>query len=93
MEIHPSYRLDRHFRLAARQAGKVRIILCVESVAIELEDGLHLASQASDNCVTLGPMSSCGTAQIYMPLRLTTPISCQGTSDNLQVTLIRQCTC
>lgn len=31
------------------------------------------------------PMASCGTAQIYMPLRLTTPISCQGTSDNLQV--------
>lgn len=55
MEIHPSYRLDRHFRLAARQAGKVSIIVCVGVVAIGLEEGLKcvqqkpsFASQASD---------------------------------------------
>ena len=44
MEIHPSYRQDRHFRVASRLSDK-----------------------------------------IYMPLRLTTPITCQGSSDNLKV--------
>ena len=44
MEIHPSYRQDRHFRIASRLNDK-----------------------------------------IYMPLRLTTPITCQGSSDNLKV--------
>jgi len=27
LEIHPSYRLDRHFRLAARMAGKIYLPL------------------------------------------------------------------
>lgn len=44
LEIHPSYRLDRHFRLAARMAGK-----------------------------------------IYLPLRSTQPVSCQGSSDSVPV--------
>ena len=26
IEVHPSYRLDRHFRLAAKQSGKVQLI-------------------------------------------------------------------
>jgi protein O-GlcNAc transferase len=44
LEIHPSYRLDRHFRLAARMAGK-----------------------------------------LYLPLRSTEPVTCQGTSDAIPV--------
>ena len=44
IEIHPHYRLDRHFRLASRMAGK-----------------------------------------IYMPMRTTQRVSCQGTSDSIPV--------
>ena len=44
VEIHPHYRVDRHFRVASRMVGKV-----------------------------------------YMPLRTTTKVTCDGSSDNVIV--------